>query len=278
MRTDLRDHPKIVRMAAGLNADRLRVIGGLWSVWSTFDTHSPNGLLEGYTLSSIDEGIGWQGFGAAMQAVGWLIESESGLSMPDYEEHNGTSAKRRAQDTKLKKSNRNADKSANGSWISDGQMSAPEAGQMSASQPDSMSASKADKSRTRVRLDKEKRRLSSTTTPAQARVAISIPELTADGLTPDTAAEWLAYRKRKHCELGPRAWQGIKAEAAKAGITPQEAVCKAMSRGWQGFEAEWLKREGSVNGHAGHKPEPKAGVSLDELQRRLGIDPRSFDG
>lgn len=148
MGTGLRDHPKVVRMAGMLKADCLKVVGALHAVWSVFDEHSPDGLLEFYTLRVMDEKVGWRGFSQAMQAVGWLIESEHGLEAPDYEEHNGPSAKRRALDTRRKSTTREADKSANGSWNESGNLSADDA--------DSVSGSDADKSGTRVELDKSK--------------------------------------------------------------------------------------------------------------------------
>ena len=113
MRMDLRNHPKVVRMASALKADRLRVIGGLWAVWCTFDMHSPDGMLEGYTLQTIDDDLGWRGFGAAMQAIGWLVEAENGLQMPRFDEHNGKSAKRRSLDTERKRTGRKADECPN---------------------------------------------------------------------------------------------------------------------------------------------------------------------
>ena len=148
MGTGLRDHPKVVRMAFMLKADCLKVVGALHAVWSVFDEHSPDGLLEFYTLRVMDDKIGWKGFSRAMAEVGWLIETESGLEAPDYEEHNGPSAKRRALDTKRKSESRDTDKSANGSWNASGQMSAFDA--------ETLSASDADKTRTRVRVDKRR--------------------------------------------------------------------------------------------------------------------------
>lgn len=102
MGTGLRDHPKVVRMAGMLKSDCLRVVGALHAVWSVFDEQSPDGQLEFYTLRVLDDKIGWRGFGKAMQAVGWLEEDESGLHVPEYEEHNGPTAKRRASDAKRK--------------------------------------------------------------------------------------------------------------------------------------------------------------------------------
>ncbi|MBL0142636.1 MAG: hypothetical protein IPP91_11185 [Betaproteobacteria bacterium] len=107
MGVGLRTHPKVVRMASALKADRLRVIGGLHAVWSIFDAHTADGLLEGYTSQAIDEDLGWRGFADAMRAVGWLIASDDGLRVPEYTEHNGATAKRRAMETSRKGRSRN---------------------------------------------------------------------------------------------------------------------------------------------------------------------------
>ena len=102
MGVGLRTHPKVVRMAAMLKADRLRVVGGLHAVWGLFDMHSVDGHLDGYTAEVMDADLGWKGFSAAMVAIGWLEETPEGLSAPDYEEHNGPVAKRRAMETSRK--------------------------------------------------------------------------------------------------------------------------------------------------------------------------------
>jgi len=108
MRTDLFTHPKVVRISSALNADRLRTVGGLMSVWCLFDAHSFDGQLEGYTFETVDDLIGWKGFAAAMNKVGWLDESHEGLALPRFDTHNGTSAKRRAQETGRKREARSS--------------------------------------------------------------------------------------------------------------------------------------------------------------------------
>lgn len=108
MRTDLATCPKVVRISSALNADRLRIVGGLHSVWCLFDTHSVDGNLEGYTVATVDSLIGFSGFARAMIDVGWLIESTGGLALPRFEDHNGLSAKRRATDSDRKRNVRNA--------------------------------------------------------------------------------------------------------------------------------------------------------------------------
>ncbi|HBC9220799.1 TPA: Pyocin large subunit [Enterobacter cloacae] len=108
MRADLHTHPKVVRMASALKADRLRIVGGLHSAWCLFDVHSVDGLLDGYSADTLDELIGFPGFSRAMMAVGWLEENGESLVMPRFEAHNGQSAKRRAQDADRKRNVRKA--------------------------------------------------------------------------------------------------------------------------------------------------------------------------
>ncbi|MBT1783125.1 Pyocin large subunit [Enterobacter hormaechei subsp. xiangfangensis] len=108
MRADLHTHPKVVRMASALKADRLRIVGGLHSAWCLFDVHSVDGLLYGYSADTLDDLIGFPGFSRAMMAVGWLEENGESLVMPRFEAHNGQSAKRRAQDADRKRNVRKA--------------------------------------------------------------------------------------------------------------------------------------------------------------------------
>lgn len=103
MRADLHTHPKVVRMASALKADRLRIVGGLHSAWCLFDVHSVDGFLDGYSADTLDDLIGFPGFSRAMMAVGWLEENGESLVMPRFEAHNGQSAKRRAQDADRKR-------------------------------------------------------------------------------------------------------------------------------------------------------------------------------
>jgi hypothetical protein len=108
MRADLQTHPKVVRIASALNADRLRAVGGLHAVWCLFDAHSIDGSLEGYTPDALDGLIGCPGFARAMAAVGWLEVSDGSLALPRFDEHNGKSAKRRATETERKREARKA--------------------------------------------------------------------------------------------------------------------------------------------------------------------------
>jgi hypothetical protein len=110
MRVALKSHPKVVRILSAIRphdvqtkSDAFRIVGGLHAVWTLFDTHSIDGELRGYTPEIMDEAIGWPGFSGAMMSVGWLeFDGLETLTMPDFDEHNGKSAKRRAEDARRK--------------------------------------------------------------------------------------------------------------------------------------------------------------------------------
>lgn len=106
MRTDLATSPKVVRISSALRADRFRTVGALHAVWCLFDAHSLDGKLEGYNLGTIDDLIGFTGFAEAMASVGWLIESAGSLELPRFDDHNGSSAKRRAMESDRKRKGR----------------------------------------------------------------------------------------------------------------------------------------------------------------------------
>lgn len=135
MRKTLLTDARVVRISSALNADRLRVIGGLLSVWCIADDHGD--YMEGIKPSHISELIGWPGFAEAMPAD-WLVHDENGVSFPNYESHNGVIARRRALDSVRKQSGR-------------------------------MSASEADKKRTRIEKSREDKKENATHSLANAK-------------------------------------------------------------------------------------------------------------
>lgn len=117
MRVELQTHPKVVRILSAMRpqsvrsaTDKFWVIGGLHAVWCVFDTHSEDGVLVGYTPEALDHVIGLPGIAAAMMEVGWLeYDGAQTLVLPEFDEHNSQSAKRRAEDQKRKKAARKSD-------------------------------------------------------------------------------------------------------------------------------------------------------------------------
>jgi hypothetical protein len=79
--------------------------------------------------------------------------------------------------------------------------------------------------------------------------SLSVKALAAEGVDSRVAADWLTLRKAKKLPLTPTAWEGTKAEGAKAGLSPAETVAAAVANNWAGFKASWYAKEPSkVNG------------------------------
>lgn len=77
--------------------------------------------------------------------------------------------------------------------------------------------------------------------PAPEPKAIGVDFLVSQGCEASHAADWLKARKAKRAPLTATAWAGIVAEAAKAGMTPAQAVKTMAEKSWQGFNAAWLR-------------------------------------
>lgn len=71
---------------------------------------------------------------------------------------------------------------------------------------------------------------------------VSVDDMVAEGVDRQHATDWLLNRKTKDlAPLTPTIWAQTKGEAAKAGLSPGDAVKAAASEGWGGFKASWLK-------------------------------------
>lgn len=96
MRSNLWDDPRVARLCDLTGQTEAAVIGGLYWLWAMADQHSVDGVLEGLSLGQVDRKTGIKGFGQALEAVGWLDVEGDSLRIPEFESHNGTSAKKRA--------------------------------------------------------------------------------------------------------------------------------------------------------------------------------------
>jgi len=108
MRVDLWDDPRVVRIVSALDADKATVCGALYRVWSLADQYTEDGRLVGYTPDALEQNAGVPGLCDAMQRAGWLVVKPDALVFPRFGEHNGQSAKRRAQERERKRRVRNS--------------------------------------------------------------------------------------------------------------------------------------------------------------------------
>ncbi len=106
MRGNLWDDPRVARLCDLTDQTEGPVIGALYWLWATADQHTEDGIMPGLTLRQIDRKTGIQGFGQALCDVGWLADHPEGVRILRFEEHNGSSAKRRCTDAQRKANSR----------------------------------------------------------------------------------------------------------------------------------------------------------------------------
>ena len=91
-----------------------------------------------------------------------------------------------------------------------------------------------------------------------AKVSVTAKDLVSDyGISQQHAAEWLAVRKAKRLTLTKTAMDNMINEAAKAGLTLNDAVQMCIKKSWGGFEARFLNGNHG-NGQAAETPRQRA--------------------
>lgn len=90
---------------------------------------------------------------------------------------------------------------------------------------------------------------------ADAPRVLGVQDLVDEGVERQHAIDWLKVRKDHKAPLTLTAWDQVKTEATKAGLTPAEAVKTSAGNSWQGFKASWLANAraspGKASRHAG---------------------------
>jgi hypothetical protein len=105
------DKPEVMKMAKMLAMEPEQVAGHLIRVWSWTDQQSLDGHALDVTESDVDRVARHAGVAKAMREVGWLSGQDGRISFPNFDRHNGESAKKRAlaadrQRVKRSRSNR----------------------------------------------------------------------------------------------------------------------------------------------------------------------------
>ena len=96
MRTNIDTDPRTVQIAAALDIPVLHAVGLLFKVWSWADQHSIGDDTISINPEYFDTLTGVSGFSVILIDTGWLKVSDTGISFPNFYEHNGSTAKSRA--------------------------------------------------------------------------------------------------------------------------------------------------------------------------------------
>lgn len=108
MRKNLRDDPRVRAISRATSTDLRSTCGALFWFWAYADDHSRDGELPHTTPQDVDDLVATPGFAGALQAVHWLQVSDAGnVLVPRFDEHNGDTARERAQSAKRQSLYRN---------------------------------------------------------------------------------------------------------------------------------------------------------------------------
>jgi hypothetical protein len=97
--------------AVGIDPDA--VVGKLLRVWSWFDDHSEKGNAPSVTKALLDRKVGVTGFCDAMISAGWMDDDGSLISVPNFDRHNGATAKTRCLTAKRVSNHKKGNASGN---------------------------------------------------------------------------------------------------------------------------------------------------------------------
>jgi len=267
IRTNLEVDPKVVRISSGLVRklsgscpDHVLVmsatVGAIMRVWSMADQFATDGVLKGMTCETLDLYVGIPGFAIEMVGVGWLVDMGDSLQLPNYQEHNGTTAKTRAIDQARKKSVRKSVRKVSGFC------------------PDSV---RVDPDETRTREEESKNKNSNPNgllplTPTKKSAKFDpVADIEAPFASKEWAeawAKWCAHRTELRKPLTRQATESQLAELARMGEERAlAAIHHSLRGGWQGiFEPKAEKPEGFG---AGYGVRPSATERAAQTAERL---------
>jgi hypothetical protein len=96
LKTDLFEDQNVLSLADFLKIPDAFVVGLLVRFWSWADKNTVDGKGIKVSDKRIDAIVGRKKFAAGLRHVGWLAGADGDLEIPNFERHNGASAKRRA--------------------------------------------------------------------------------------------------------------------------------------------------------------------------------------
>lgn len=232
MRGNLWDDPRVARLVDMTDSSEAAVVGGLYWLWATADQHTQDGFMPGLSLRQIDRKTGVQGLGKALCEICWLSETEAGVCLNNFEEHNGQSAKRRCVDAQRKATVRTVSASdADKTQTSEGQKT-----------PNLGAREREEKRREEKEEDRGEK------TAPRKRVAPPAAIVKPDDVDQQTWGDWVALRTKKRATVSLTVVEEARRECAKAGLTLERFLQVWCMRGSQGLEAAWLKPD--ERGHA----------------------------
>jgi len=89
------DKPEVHKLSELLGIDPDEVLGKLVRLWAWADSQTTDGNATSVTKTLLDRITHRKGFADALLSVDWLRQTEFGFSIPNFDRHNGDTAKSR---------------------------------------------------------------------------------------------------------------------------------------------------------------------------------------
>lgn len=89
------DKPEVCLIADLANIDPDAVVGKLLRIWGWFDQHTEEGNALSVSKRLLDRLVGVTDFCDHMKTAGWMVEEGGLISLPNFDRHNGKTAKNR---------------------------------------------------------------------------------------------------------------------------------------------------------------------------------------
>lgn len=226
------DKPEVWAIASGLQIDPDAVVGKLLRIWGWFDQHTESGNAPTVTKMLLDRLVGVSGFCDELVKAGWMSEDGQSVSLPNFDRHNGKTAKNRAVTAKRVAAHKAK------------QLESNDAGNAEVTQ---QPLPKEEKNREENKKPKTKTKLS--------------PRDLVDrfGISQQMADQFAQIRKDKKLTMTPIAMDALEREFTKAGMTNQQGIAMCCENSWGGYKASWGRENNTGNqsnggGRPSHKP------------------------
>ena len=89
------DKPEVWYLANQLDIEPDAVVGKLLRIWAWFDEHTVDGNAPSVTEALLDAKVNYVGFCNEMINAGWMVRENGTISLPNFDRHNGKTAKNR---------------------------------------------------------------------------------------------------------------------------------------------------------------------------------------
>jgi hypothetical protein len=110
VRVDLLEDANVLHLSDILGTDDPTTVGLLVRFWAWIDRQTADGTGIRVSRQRLDKLVGREGFTSGLLTIGWLEGEDGNFQVPNFERHNGNSAKARALESEAKRFRRASDK------------------------------------------------------------------------------------------------------------------------------------------------------------------------